>query len=179
MCALNTHVCDFLRRPGDTVGGGCLQARGSQQQEVMGVTASLGSLGMWWSGTGSLTQRTSGGTPACTPQSTSVEKLPQEESGRPAALLTWRGLQNTDYLERLPVPFPRVADSQPPTSDNMREERVISKAHQAPFNPSGGWVEVGGRGGKQTVCPLSSPQSPKSTHDGEGVTLESDKRLKF
>ena len=54
MCALNTHVCEFLRRPGDTVGGGCLQAKGPQQQEAVGVTASLGSLGVWWSGTGSL-----------------------------------------------------------------------------------------------------------------------------
>lgn len=115
--------------------------------------------------------------PACTLQGIGVEKLPQEESGRPAALLTWRGLQNTGYIGRLPVPFPRVADSQPPTSDNLRKERVISKSHQAPFSSSGGWREVGGRGGKQTVCPLSSPQSPTSTHDREGVTLESDKRL--
>lgn len=161
------------------MGGGCLQAKGPQQQEAVGVTASLGSLGVWWSGTGSLTQRTSGGTPTCTLQGTGIEELPQEESGRPAALLTWRGLRNTGYIGRLPVPFPRVADSQPPTSDNPRKERVISKSHQAPFTPSGGWREVGGRGGKQTVCPLSSPQSLTSTHDGEGVTLESDKRLEF
>ena len=160
MCALNTHVCEFLRRPGDTVGGGCLQAKGPQQQEAVGVTASLGSLGVWWSGTGSLTQRTSGGTPTCTLQGTGIEELPQEESGRPAALLTWRGLRNTGYIGRLPVPFPRVADSQPPTSDNPRKERLSQSHTKLPSLP----VVGGGRWGEEVESRLSVPfQVPRAS----------------
>lgn len=98
--------------------------------------------------------------PTCTLQGIGVEKLPQEESGRPAALLTWRGLQNTGYIGRLPVPFPRVADSQPPTSDNLRKERVISKSHQVPFSPSGGWREVGEEVESRLSVPFQVPRAP-------------------
>lgn len=44
MYALNTHVCEFLRSPGDVVGGGCRRAKEPKQQEAVGINARGGSL---------------------------------------------------------------------------------------------------------------------------------------